>query len=295
MLKLSKLELRALSAVITGGGSSVKGLAFRQKVSLGLASRAATSLERKGFVKSLKTGASKFKELSDSRHAQEFKRLLQSRPNASLDWLSGFGIEILVLAGGESGIVSDWLEDEASCSKTTLNKVVKNLLSVGALGKIPGGFDVSDGLVRSFANACADWQQLQDTKGLAGYNVSVRVRKHVVLRTEARKAPDWFMKTGLNELIEAGLNLTPTSYTDYYYSLDEAKRELSIEEKFIHAVLLSTLPQHAADKTSLALFLASRRGLDYRRLNELAARFYVEGAFLELRRANELREKMDSL
>lgn len=287
MIKLSKSELRVLIGVVTGGGGTVSNLASSLGVTPGLISRAVSSLQAGGLVKSEKKGRMKLVELADTGHAAAFMRLLQSRPDASLNWLSGFAIEVLIIAAGEKGVASDWLEKEATCSKATLRKMIYGLRSAGVLAKISGGFEVTEGLARDFANAYADWLQFKDQERFTGYSVSKRIRKHVILRTQTKQVPEWFGKTGMTALIESGLNLTPTSYSDYYYSIDKRKRSLPIEEQLVHAIVLSTLRQHAADRTALSMFLATNR-LDYGALTYLTAQYSVQEEYEELRRVNEL-------
>ena len=150
-------------------------------------------------------------------------------------------------------------------------------------------------MCRGFANAYADWLQQNAAKGLHGYNVSIRVRKHVVMRSEAKPPREGLAVTGLTALIQSGLQLQPTSYTDYYYDLSGRKSKLRIEEQFAHALLLATLPQHAADRTALSFFLAGRNDLNYRLLSQEVKLYYVSGIYEELRRVNELVEKSTSL
>ncbi|MEK6924306.1 MAG: winged helix-turn-helix domain-containing protein [Candidatus Micrarchaeota archaeon] len=294
MLKLSVLELRALS-VLSESPKAVGQLAASLGASKSLASRVARSLQDKGLASASKEGVKKMVCISEAAHAQAFKRLLQSRPNARIEeWLSGFALDVLVVAGPFiEGADKERLYEECACSRATVNKTVRKLRSAGVAMELYEAqrFAVTDGLVSGFAAACADWLQLRAQKGLQGYNVSVRVGKHVVLRTDARQVPAGFTVTGMTALIRSGLPLTPTSHTDYYYQLDGSAHQLRIEEQFAHALLLATLPQHAGDRTSLAIFLATRHDLNNRLLAEAAKRFLVSGLYEELRRVNELKEK----
>lgn len=291
MIKLGVLELKALSALVEEG-ASVGGLAERLGASAGLASRAVSGLLDKGFVVVSREGVRKLVSLSDAGHARAFKRLMQSRPNAGVEeWLSGSALDVLVVASGSEGAARWIMESECACSAATVAKIVGRLRAAGVAVKTgEGGLVITDELVKGFANAYADWLQFRGQEGLHGYNVSVRVRKHVILRSQARQVPDFFVVTGMTALINAGLDMVPTSYADYYYSIDGRKRVLQLEEQFAHALVLASLTRHAGDRAGLALFIATRRNLNNRLVGEAAKRFLVTGLYYELRRINELKE-----
>ena len=96
----------------------------------------------------------------------------------------------------------------------------------------------------------------------------------------------------MNKLFEAGLHVIPTSYYDYYFRLGLKKPALDLETYFIHAVLLSTLSQHA-DAPALAIFLQENRDkLDHLKLKDLARIYRISSEFDALRAGVSYYEKI---
>ncbi len=308
LLRISESEIGALK-LLCGSGFYVRDLAGKLAVKPSFVSKLLRSLEAKGLVTYDKQGTSKLVKLSAASHAQLFKRLYESRPDARIEtWLSGRALDVLaVLAGREVGASMELLSKECSSSKPVIYAALKSLRGAGVVSSSSKGtYLVTDHLVYEFANAFADNLQLLLQKEIPGkgYAVSVRVRKHVIVRTEAQQAPEFCTRTGVNALGESGLNVMRTSYYDYYFNLDKVRRELSPEEGFIHALLLTTLQQHQ-DVPALGLFLKVNLDRNYinsphakplklQKLSELAKVYYVEKEMSELRSSVEFYEKMRS-
>ncbi|VVC71872.1 Sugar-specific transcriptional regulator TrmB [uncultured archaeon] len=291
-LKFSKIELRALRK-LSAGEATVGGLAAELGAKQSFISRVVGRLGEKGLVATERRGTARIVRLSPASHAQKFKQLSDSRPESKIEsWLSGSAIDALIVMG--DGVESSLLFYEAGCSRATLYKVLGKLGSAGAIGKRRGRVWISDVLVKGFASAFADNLQLILEREAKGLNTSIRVRKHVVLRTDAASVPGFFSLSGISALAKKGLEANPTSYQDFYFNLDQKKRSLGVEECFIHALLLSTL-QHQ-DLPVLSVFFAKNAGkLDLPGLKKLASTYLVEDAFEELRQKTEFYEKMREL
>lgn len=289
-LKLSKTELRILR-VVCKGDISVGGLSGRLGAKESLVSRVVKGLQDKGLVLSEKRGTGKMIRLSPASHAQKFRQLSDSRQGSDLaGWLSGSAIDLLILAC--DGLPSGQLRKEAGVSRNTYYATLKKLFSAGAARAQSGVVSVSDPLVRDFASAYADNLQLIMQSGARGANTSIRVRKHVVLRTDAEQVPESFTETGVGALANLGLEGTLTGFRDYYFSLDGKKRVLVAEESFIHALLLASGPR-PQDLPLLSVFFAKNRGrLNLRRLKELACEYSIEGLLDGLREKADFYEKM---
>lgn len=289
-LKLSKSEIRALR-LICHQDSTVSGLAAKLGAKESFTSRVLRSLVEKGLVEAKKDGVKKTVSLSVASHAQNFKRLSDSRPDAKIEnWLSGFAMDILVVS--EAGAKTSLILEETGCTASTLYKTLKSLLSAGVLLWKNGQVEITDGLLRKFVATYADNLQLITQRNSLGFNTSVRVRKNVILRTDAKRVPPHFTQTGLSALAKNGLEAMLTSYNDFYFNLDGQKRDLGVEESFIHALLLTTLQQHQ-DTPVLAIFYAkNRRRLDLRAIKRFAKRYLVEGAFEEIRQKAEFHDEM---
>ncbi len=240
--KLSKLELRALS-VLCSGGLPAGELAVRLGASKSLVSRVVASLGNKGLVDLERQGTRKLVSLSPRQHAQAFKRLRESRPQASLeDWLSGWALDVLVVMGWGNGASMERLVRECSCSKNTIGRIITALSGVGIVARRGGAWMVYDSLADDFANAFADYARQEMQSSLDGhFTVLKRVRKHVVIRTDSKRIPGSFVLTGLAFFIEQGLEVIRADYSDYYFNLCSAAPVLSPEERFIHALLISTI------------------------------------------------------
>ncbi|VVB98795.1 Uncharacterised protein [uncultured archaeon] len=291
-LKLSKSEIRALR-LLCAQDASVGEMAARLKAKPSFASRILAGLLAKDLVLAEKKGTTKIFRLSSASHAQKFRQLSDSRPNAEIEeWLSGGAIDLLVVANG--GVEIDRLLEEASSSRATLYGLLRKMGAVGAAVVEKGTVRIPDSLVASFAEAYADNIQLLMQEDIRGINVSVRVRKHVILRTDAKSVPNAFAETGVSALAKRGLEAFLTSYRDFYFNLDGKRRELSTEECLVHAILLTSL-RYNVDLTVLGLFFAKNaRRLNLRLLKKLAKEYGVEGQLDGLRQKTEFYEKMRS-
>ena len=278
-INLSKIELLVLELLCQGDlgpGQIAEKLGKKNS----FISRALARLEEKGLVER----QGRTVRLSPAAHGQGFKKLYDSRPNAKIeDWLCGNAMSILlVLAGSSGGVEFELLEEEAGCSKPTIFKALKQLYAAGVASKTEKAIRITDRFVAEFAENYANAIQNRLLTEVRGHNVSIRVRKHVILRTDAPQVPAFFAKTGLDALVEKGLEASRTSYKDYYFNLDRQKRSPGTEEAFIHALLLTTLQQQQ-DKPLLAIFLMKNaKKLGMGKLRALAKKYLVEGATEQL-------------
>lgn len=289
-IKLSKMEIIALRQLCQENlpaGKLAKNLTAKPS----FISRVLKSLEGRGLVLLEKQGTSRIARLSPASHAQAFKKLSDSRPNSKIEnWLCGYAMDILAIAS--EGAETSLLLEETGCSPTTLYKSLRRLASAGAISRKKGRVEVTNNLVKEFGSSYADNLQLLAQKNVKGFNTSIRVRKHVILRTDAKEVPQHFTQTGLSSLANAGLEATLTSYNDFYFNLDGQKRSISIEESFIHALLLTT-SQQRQDMPVLGIFFAkNRKRLNLVALKNMAKKYLVEAAFEEIRGKAEFHEKM---
>jgi predicted transcriptional regulator len=290
-LNLSKNEVLALEELCFGSlntGQLVETLGKKNS----FVSRILNKLEEKGLI--IRKGREV--SLSPAAHSQSFKKLYDSRPNAKIEtWLSGNSMSVLLVLSGANEVADlKLLEEEAGCSRPTLFKVLKSLYAAGIVSKDGKSVRIADQFVGKFVEGYADTLQNILLSKVKGYNVSTRVRKHVILRTDAKEVPAFFSETGISALMKKGLEATPTSYKDYYLNLDRLKRNLGIEEAFIHALLLTTLQQHQ-DRPVLALFIMRNSDkLNTGRLRALAKKYWINGEVEQVEKELEiLRNVMD--
>lgn len=235
--------------------------------------------------------------LSATAQAQSFKKLYDSRPKAKIEkWLCGSAMDVLiVLAGFDAGTDLDTLAEEISCTRPTMFKVLKALYSAGIAYKQERTVSISDRFVDEFAKSYADGIYQSIVSKVTGHNLSIRVRKCAVLRTDSVEVPQFFTETGVSALAKHGMPVLRTSYEDYFFNLDMKKTAISIEEEFVHAFLL-TLLQHGQDKTVLALFMLKNRAkLNVRKLQNVVKHYNVmnlDGEFAAMREGLEYAEKV---
>jgi len=294
-LNLSKLEILALQPVCDTDYSA-GALAQKLGVKKSFFSRLLKELSDKGLVLAEKRGTEKIIRLSPASHAQSFRSLYQTRPNVKIEeWLSGRTMGILILMTGREGWTPfELLLEEGGCSKPTIYKLLKTLSGVGVIANAKGrGYKIGDSYVEDFAKKYADNLQRLMQKQAKGFNTSIRIRKHVVVRTDAKEVPPYFCETGLNALVKADLEANLTSYSDYYFNLDGKKCKISLEEAFVHSLLFSALPQYIADIILLKIFFAKNKGqMNKALLEKMAEKFNVKSQLYEVRRAAEDYQKM---
>ncbi len=290
---MSKSEIVVLKQ-LCGGNATAGELAQAMGSNPAFVSRLIKSLCGKGLLSITLDGT--FKRLALSEKGLSFKQMYYYRKDSGIErWLSGRSLELLVLAAGSGDcrVSLDLVVREMSFSKPTLYAVLRKFRAAG-IASVDGTFIiVSDRMVAKFANDFADGLVAAKFGALGGFGISLRLRKHAVLRIDRELGAD-FSLTGLNALANKGLGFIKTTYNDYYFSIDGRKRELPIEECFVHALLLATLPQHQ-DFPLLAGFLktaSERRLLDLKRLRQLARDYYLEGKLVELQNAVSYAEKI---
>ena len=132
----------------------------------------------------------------------------------------------------------------------------------------------TDSALAKFVTDYADNLYMNELRQLKGHNsIGTRMRKHAIIRTDAKEIPPFFVKTGLSALAEHGLEAIMPDYNDLYFDLDQERRELSLETAFVHALWMVSLKQRQ-DMTVLTIFFAkNRKKMNPRTLRELA-KFY---------------------
>ncbi len=282
-LNFSEIEILVLERLCEGSASPGKlAQALGKKNSF--ISRTIMKLLQKGMLE--KNGHEL--SLSSAAHAQSFKKLFDSRPNAKIEnWLCSSTMDVLiVLAGFSEGTDAETIAREVACSKPTLFSVLHNLYSAGVAGRQGKTIRISDRFTHAFAESYANTIHEQLASKAKGHNVSIRIRKNVVVRTDAKEVPLFFSETGMNLLLKHGMDAIKTSYNDYFFNLDMEKREIGTEEAFIHALLLTIMQQHQ-DKVVLAGFMRKNRGkINAALLRDLAKHYHVEGLNIELELSN---------
>jgi len=287
-LKLSKNELIALEK-LCNNDFSIGQLAEELKKKESYVSRLVKMLEGKGLAYRVENRKI---ALSPASHAQSFKKLYLSRPEARVEeWLSGHAIGILIiLASPQEGVPIDLFWKETPCSKPTTYSILKRLMGAGALVKNEK-IRISDKAVEEFANYYADNIQRIATSKIQGMKTSIRVRLRVVARARVKEAPTEFVQTGISALAGHGLEAMQTKDSYFCINLSGKQEKIGIEEAFIHGLLMATLEQ-GQDKQVLALFLMKNRGrMNVAKLRALARQYSVESDLATMRDALDYVEK----
>jgi len=287
-LNFSKIELEVLHMLCEGSASAGE-LAKKLRKKNSFISRTLGKLRQKGMAVKGRQEIS----LSQAAQAQSFKRLYDSRPDAKIEaWFCSSAMDVLiVLAGFNEGCELGALVAEIGCSKPTMFKVLKRFYAAGVATKRGSKAMISDRLVREFAENYANGLHLLLLSQAKGHNGSIRVRKNVVARTDAKGVPHYFSQTGLSALANMGLEAVLTSYNDFYFNLDMRERNVGAEEAFVHALLLTTMQQHQ-DNTVLAIFLnKNMRKLNIGKMRELAKEYNILGELDTMRQALDYAQK----
>jgi predicted transcriptional regulator len=281
-LSLSKLEILTLEQLCSGP-KTAKSLSEILHAKPSFVSRVMTSLKEKNLVLIEKKEKQKVVSLSVTSHAQAFKRLYESRPDAKIEhWLSGMTIDILIILSENKEVPMNLLLEEAYGSSPTIYKYLKLLYGAGVVNRSQKDLIVADGVVRIFANEYARNIRLKLCEGISGIAAIVRIRKHVIIRTTSENVPPQFAQTGMTYLISKGLKANPTAYKDYCFELDGTDQILDVETAFVHAILL-TLNQQQQDMPLLTVFLFENLGkMRVRWLRQLAKKYNVETKLDEL-------------
>ncbi len=298
-LRLSELEIRAIGALCTREYVA-KELAVALAVTKPSISYLLKSLENKRLIAIERKGKEKKISLSHASHAQAFRQLQSARSGTHPEkWLSGAALDLLTIAAVPGGISLFLLKIESKSEEATIYRTLSKLASAGVINRSKGQITISDPLVFEFVDAYADnlhFKMLESLK--ESNNFSLRIRKRILIRTDSKKVPDNFTETGLNRLINEGLDALKTDYSDYYANLVGIKREPVLEEAFIHALLLTTA-QQGQNKPLLAVFLSKNRNrLDPIRLSVYAEwysfRLDLKSTLNELQQAVGYSEKIGS-
>ncbi len=297
IIGFSKPEIKALRQICQREGTQGQ-LAAKLQVTQGFVSQILQKLAEKGIIDIRKEGVKKIVRLSTASHAQNFKLISDSRRDAKIEnWLSGYAMDILV--GIQAGESKKQILKETDCSRATLYKCIAALISSAVLNdKAPAEakesqLAITEPLMNEFVISYADNLELNALREIKGRNLAIfRIGKHVILRTDAKEVPDYFTKTGSTALAENGLEAMLPDYYDYYYNLDKKKREISLEESFIHALLI-TSRQHKQDLTVLTIYFAKNRSrLEVRALRGFAKQYRVNEILNEVRGKTEFYNEM---
>jgi len=290
-LNLSKHEIMVLKQLCSGDQLAIN-LSKTLNINKSFLSRIIKKLEGKDLVIAEKrTKEGRLIKLSGLNHAQSFKRLFESKPNAKIEeWLSGSAMDVLISSSGHEFF--DMLASEVSCSKPTLYKVLKKLYGAGVVGRENKKIFITDNTLLEFVSNYADAIVQKTTKKLA-FSTIIRIRKHILITTNSSSVPEFFSLTGINWLMQHGLEANPSEYKAYYFNLDGIKRRIDYEEAIAHALILA---KESQDTPLLASFIMKNRKLirSYW-LNFVARKFSVEAKMNELLAAIGYYEKLRDL
>jgi DNA-binding transcriptional ArsR family regulator len=293
LIKLSKQEIRALGVLCTTS-LAIGELAKKLSVSPGMANRLAKSLEKKALIDAKDESQSKILSISFAQHAQTFKRFYETRPDAKIEeWLAGPAIELLILISNEVPLPLSIIEEESSFSRPTLFRKINQLKGAGVISSSSQGYTISDPVLRDFAIAYANTIHTlltrQNAQASPSHSVSIRVRKHVIRRLDTSETSSFFIPTGLTILAQHGLEYIFSNKHDYYFNLDEQPRKISVEEAFIHALLLSTIqPQ---DTTILVIAL-DKVHMSHNKLSQTARKYLLGQNLRTLMQSVEYHKKL---
>ena len=281
-MKLNKSEIEVLE-LLCSNEYPMRELAEKWGRKQPFVSRVVKQLDEKAMIQVKRNGVQKIVSLFSFGSAQSFKRLYETRKGLS-EWLSGACLDVLIVLSTQDRDLKE-LERESDYSRPMIYKALKKLYAAGAIAKERGVIRVSDEEVKQFAIAFAQDVTARKMIGSAsGQTLGKAWGKRLLIVNRYGQLSKEFELTGLNRLArDYGLEGILTDRQAYYQYLGKKKKELGIEDYFIHALALTKNFQ-GEDKPLLAVFLKGHK-MNPLKLRELAKEFGVEAELRELQSA----------
>ncbi len=287
-MKLTKSELKCLRLIGNHGKASVSEIGAQLQSLRPQVSRVVKSLERKGFVRTEKTGLSKTLYLSDAKHANDWRSLVLEFSHMPFDeLLSGAALEVLSTV---SCLKLRNRKEIAECSlvsEAAVAKVLERLKQVGIVQKknsvygLSPRFNTLRDLVAGFRHYLSQRTALQFASDAV---VLWSCGNEFIIETTGKSSEEQgFLLTGPSAFGTFGIPLIAPTY--YFFHSPFAKK-LRLEDSILHSLFLenrSMLPILLVWKKNekrLDMAYLEKQGEKYgadRLLDEITSYFRLEG------------------
>jgi len=274
-LKLTKSELRCLRAVVDSAYANASAISTAIRVARPYVSRAISTLEAKGFVTAKKLGLTKTVTLSDTKHAELWRKLVLEYGHMALDELiSGGSLEVLaalcyVRLHGRREIA-----EQTSMSESSVAKVLERLKQVGIVQKRDGTYFISPRFkaLQDFVIEFRHYLNGKITREFANNAIVLwEWNTDFIIESKRPEEGQGFQLTGVSLFPLFGIRLlAPTSY--FFYS--PFARRLRIEDAILHSLLIP-------NRTMLPILLAwkkNERKLNLHYLEQQAEQYGAESS-----------------
>jgi len=239
-LKLTEKEIAALRAIARSGERHVGDVAQALGSVYPVASRVVASLAGKGFVNLSRTGRSKSVSLSDTKHAQHFKRLLAEFGHMNLEHvLSDSSLEVLShILDGPLGRKE--LTERSSLSDKTVKVALRKLRAVGVIvskGRFRYALSERFRLLGEFITEFTAYLNQKAAERFAADSVILWQReREFIIRTEAEKSERNFFPTATPVFHQYGIELLLPRHRYYFHS--PYRSTLRVEDIILHTLAL---------------------------------------------------------
>jgi Mn-dependent DtxR family transcriptional regulator len=263
---MTPVEIRYLSLVAISGAVGLADIRRGLKIHPVTATRLSSSLKGKGFIMITKEGLSKRISISESKHAQLFRKMvLEYRHIPFHKLLSGPGLEVLSAISFFAKTSSrKEISKISQVSEASTARSLEKLKRAGILQK-KGLYFISPRF-QTLNEFVQEYRRYLNQKAAQAFSndaviVWERNNEFIVESSQKEEEEDGFRLTGPSAFARFGVKLLMT-VSHYYHSL--ANRQLQLEDLIIHTLLL---PQ--SQRNVLAMLLVWKKNKDVLRTSYL--------------------------
>lgn len=277
---LTAAEIRYLSLVAISGTAGLADIHKGLKIHPVTATRLSSSLKGKGFIMTAKEGLSKRISISESKHAQLFRKVvIEYRHIPFHRLLSGPGLEVLSAISFAKTSSRKEISEISQVSEASVARSLEKLKQTGVLQKkdyyfISARFQT----LKEFVQEYRHYLNQKIAQSFAGDAVIVWERNNeFIVESSPKEEQNGFRLTGTSAFAKFGVKLL-TTVSQYYHS--PVDRQLQLEDLIVHTLLL---PQ--SERNMFATLLVWRKNKEMIRasyLLEQAEEYGVRGQIEEM-------------
>lgn len=253
-LSLTAGEIRYASFIAISGKAGLSEIRKGLGIHAGVASRLSASLQSRGFIEVAKDGISKTASMSESKHAQLFRKLvLEYRHIPFHRLLSGPSLEVLsAICNSNLGSRKE-ISQASWVPEASVARSIENLKQTGILQK-RASFYVINPRFQTLKEFVLEYRHYTNQKAAQSFvkdSVILWENNREFIVETATSRDEWskgFRLTGPSAFGRFGIPLMMPSYYYYYYSPSD--KRLGLEDLIMHSLLL---PQ--SERITLATLL----------------------------------------
>lgn len=258
-LTLTASELRCLEYLALSGPATLAAMRNNSGVHPRSVSRSSESLQDKGFAELGREGLSKTIQLTKSKHAQLFRRLvLEYRHMQFHKILSGSAIRVLSAISSMDLKNRKEIHANSMTSEASVARVLSRLKRIGVVVRREAGYKVSERF-QTLADFVLEFRRYLNQKFAQSFSRDAIIvwerNAEFIIETSREQEEKGFRATGPSAFGRFGVTLMmQVSY--YYYSPHD--RQLGIDDLVVHSLLLGQ-----QERNAMAILLAWKKNEDY--------------------------------